>query len=74
MKKSQTDKIYAYMKENKGISPDKAKELFACNRLASRISDIKKKYGVAISTQIIKTKNKFGEPCRYAFYSIEEDC
>lgn len=56
MRDSQTKKIYAYLQTHRTINPDQAKDLFACNRLASRISDIKHQYSVDISTRIVKAK------------------
>ncbi len=44
---------------------------FGCLRLASRISELKKQ-GYKINRRMIKVKNRSGEPCYVAEYSLSE--
>ena len=69
-KLSQCQKIIAYMEQHGSITPNDADREFSCKRLASRITDLKKK-GYVISMQLEKGKDKHGKPCRYARYRLE---
>ena len=69
MKQSQRDKIIEYIEENGSITPLEALREFGCMRLASRISELKR-MGFVISSVMETSKNKKGEPVRYARYKI----
>ena len=71
-KQSQCEKILDYMEREGGITPLDALREFGCMRLASRITDLKRK-GYVISKEMETAKNRDGEPVRYARYRLERD-
>lgn len=66
---TQTEKVMKYMEQNGGITSAEALSELGIMRLASRISDLKQ-MGVEVKSVLIKGKNRFGEPIRYARYFI----
>lgn len=70
-KKSQCDKILVYMRENGNINTKIARTLFHCERLASRINDLKCR-GHHIGRTIVSYKDEDGTTVRYAEYYLEE--
>lgn len=66
---TQEDRLINYLYEHKTITALEAIEDLGILRLASRISDLRKR-GYQINSKIIKVKNRFGETCRIAEYSI----
>ena len=71
MKASQCEKIIAYMQEHGGITQLDAYLDIGCWRLASRISDLKKR-GYPIKREIIKVQNRYGESVAVAKYSLQD--
>ena len=67
----QARKVIVYMQENGSITQLEALRELGCLRLASRISELKKQ-GYKINRRMIKVKNKSGEPCYVAEYSLTE--
>ena len=70
---TQNERIIAYMKEFGSITQLEALRDLGVMRLASRISDLKKK-GYAIESTVETVKNRYGEPChisRYRLYQAE---
>ena len=70
---TQNERIIAYMQEFGSITQLDALRDLGVMRLASRISDLKKK-GYAIESTNETVKNRYGEPChisRYKFASAE---
>lgn len=71
-KGSQCDKILAYMREHRFINTKIARALFRCERLASRITDLKNR-GYNIGRNIVTYKDEDGQTVRYAeYYLIKE--
>ena len=66
---TQKDKVLAYMRTYGAITPVDAMREFSCMRLGARIADLKAD-GHHIKTEMVGSKNKFGEPVHYASYSI----
>lgn len=66
---SQTERIYQYMQDRGSITPAEALREFNCMRLASRICDLKRR-GIKIESEIISTRNMYGDPIEYAKYYI----
>lgn len=66
---TQCEKILSYMQTYGSITPLEALSEFSVMRLASRISDLRK-CGYSIHKEMVKAKNKFGEPVCFAKYSL----
>lgn len=64
---TQNEKIMRHLDVYGTITPLDAMREYGIMRLASRISDLKRE-GANISRRMIKDKNRFGEPVRYAEY------
>lgn len=69
MKATQREKILQYIEENGSITPLDALREFGCMRLASRVSELKRD-GCPITAKMETRKNRYGEPIRYARYTI----
>ena len=70
-KGSQCTQILKYMQTHTFINAKIARRLFRCERLASRINDLKNK-GHKIGTTIVSYKDEDGITIRYAEYFLEE--
>lgn len=66
---TQEDRLINYLYEHKTITALEAIEDLGILRLASRVSDLRRR-GYQINSKIIKVKNRFGETCRVAEYSM----
>lgn len=71
MKLSQCDKIIDYMHKKGGITQLDAYLDLGCWRLASRISDLRKR-GYAIKREMVTVKNRYDEDVQVAKYSLIE--
>ncbi len=69
---SQCTNILRYMEETGGITQAEAVTEFGCYRLSARIADLKAQ-GVPIKTEMVRRKNRFGEPVSFARYSIAKE-
>ena len=72
MKPTQCDLIVDYMERFGSINPLQALQDLGCFRLASRISDLRKK-GYPISSKRVNYKNRLGEDKHFNEYRLEED-
>ena len=70
---TQCKMILFYLKERGSITAKEARSLCQCERLAARISDLRK-LGIPIKTETKTYKNKNGYLVRYAVYRLEETC
>lgn len=68
---SQEQKIIDYMNRFNGITQLEALRDLSCMRLASRISNLRKR-GYDIKVETITVRNRFGEDCHVARYSLKE--
>lgn len=68
---SQNAMILRYLQERGTITSAEAYSYFACSRLASRICDLRKK-GYNITATRKTGRNRYGNPCTYAEYRLEE--
>lgn len=68
---TQTEKILRHLKKFGSITPLEAMEEYGIMRLGARIWDLKKA-GYEIRSQDVKGRNRFGEPTRFARYSLED--
>ena len=71
-KASQCIKIHEYLKTGAVITAKDARQLFRCERLASRINDLKRR-GVDISRNIVQYKDEEGTTVRYAEYFLTRE-
>lgn len=68
---TQCDRIVAYMKEHGSITQYDALLDLGVMRLASRISELKKR-GVPIKSTMKTVRNRFNEKCQVAEYSLTD--
>ena len=68
-KKNQKLRIMEFMKKHGSITCMDAIAEFGCMRLPARISDLKEE-GHVITRRMELGTNRFGEPTRYARYSL----
>ena len=69
-KKNQKERIVDYIKDFGSITHLEAVRDLGCQRLASRISELKK-MGYPIVSEFETGKNRYGEPTNYKRYSLE---
>lgn len=67
-KMTQCQRVIDYMNTHGSITQGEAYHISVA-RLASRINDLKND-GYVIKREMIRTKNQYGEPCRFARYSL----
>ena len=73
MKSTQCEKVLEYMRQFGSITQLEALHDIGCMRLASRISDLRKR-GYPIGRRMKAGKNRYGESVSFAeYYLIEED-
>ena len=63
-------KVYNHLKHIGPLTPREAMTLYGCYRLAARVHDLRCD-GIDIDTTMIEDVDRFGEPCRYASYSLK---
>jgi hypothetical protein len=67
-KLTQNERVLAYMREHGSITHFQAAQSLGVQRLASRISDLRR-MGIDIVSKWVVVKNRFGEDCRVKAYS-----
>lgn len=67
---TQAHRVLTYMKNHKYITQREALNELGVWRLASRISELQHKHGVAIESEFITVKNRFGEKCSVKRYYL----
>ncbi len=72
MKATQCEQIIDYMKQFGSINPLQALQDIGCFRLASRISDLKKK-GYPIISERVNYNTRLGEAKHFNEYRLKED-
>ncbi len=68
---TQCDQILAHLKTGEYITPKEARELYAIERLASRIGELKNR-GHNITTVMIRFTTVLGKRGKYAAYRLKE--
>ena len=71
-KMTQQEEILKYLNEHKTITPMQAWNELFITKLATRISEMRKK-GMKFKIEYITHKNIYGRTVRYAKYSLAED-
>lgn len=66
---TQCEKILAWLKAGKTITPLQALDKFSCNRLAARVNDLKGQ-GHDIASRMVRVVNRDGNTCRVAEYRL----
>lgn len=70
-KATQASRIIDYMERHGSITQFQALADCGVMRLASRISDLRKR-GFEIESEMVTVTNRFGEPCRVKQYRLKE--
>lgn len=68
---TQCEQILHHMQTLGSITSLEAMQKYGIMRLASRITDLRRR-GIAITRQIVKGKNRYGEVTSYAAYQLEK--
>ena len=68
---TQREQIIQYIKDFGSITPMDAFYDLGITKLATRISEMRKD-GIEFNIEIVKYKNKYNKPARYARYSLCE--
>jgi len=66
---NQATEIIEYIRDHGSITPKQAVEELGCYRLSARIYDIRS-FGINVQKDMIEVKNRKGETCRVARYTI----
>lgn len=72
MKTTQCDRILRHLRDYGSISSLEAIKEYGILRLASRISDLKKK-GYEISSETVTGKNRYGEATHFSVYRLNQE-
>lgn len=71
-KPTQNQRILDYMEENGWITQLEAIRELGVMRLASRVSDLRKR-GYKITSEMMPVKNRYGETCHIKRYRMMEE-
>lgn len=69
---TQKERILEYLLNNKSITPMEAWNKLGVYRLGARIHDLRND-GIEIKSSLTEVKNKFGERCNVAEYSLKAE-
>ncbi len=69
---TQKEMVLQYIEDFGSITPMQAYSDLGITKLATRISEMRKK-GMEFKIEIIKGKNRYGKPMRYARYSFPKE-
>lgn len=69
---TQCERVLRHMKDYGSITSAEAITEYGIYRLASRISDLKRK-GIAIKKETVSGKNRYGESTSFARYSLRSE-
>lgn len=67
---TQCERVLRHLEDFGSITSAEAISEYGVYRLASRISDLKKR-GVPIEKEMVSGKNRYGEPTSFARYSLK---
>lgn len=68
---NQREQILDYLKRFETITPMQAYSDLGITKLATRISEMRRRDGVEFNIEMIKGKNRYGRAMRYAKYSLK---
>ena len=66
---NQHQRIIKYLKDYQTITPFQAFADLGITKLATRVSEMKRK-GYVFNQELITTKNRYGETCQFMQYSL----
>lgn len=69
-KLTQNEQILRHLHDIGTITPLQALGEYGIMRLASRVSDLRRQ-GYPIEKRMVRSRNRYGEPVRYAEYRLE---
>lgn len=69
---SQNKRVYEYMKQHGSITRIEAMMDLGVANLPARINELRKSQ-IEIVTEMVEGKNRFGEKCSHAQYTLKED-
>lgn len=69
---TQNDRILMHLTKYRSITPREAFNFYGCQRLGARIYDLKR-MGYDIKKEWVNDFNRFGEPVRFAKYTLEDE-
>ena len=72
MATTQCDRILRHMKDFGSITAMEAMQEYGVYRLAARIADLKAQ-GIAIVSEMVTGKNKYGEATHYSVYRLAKE-
>lgn len=67
---TQCERIMRHLEDYGSITSAEAQAEYGIARLASRISDLRK-LGFPIEREMVRGKNRYGEPTHYAKYTLK---
>lgn len=67
---TQCNRVLEYIKQHGSITQFEAMLELGVMRLASRISELKKKHDYDFDCEWVEVRNRFDEPCRVKKYSL----
>lgn len=70
-KPKQVDRVLAYLEQHGSITQMEAMTDLGIMRLGARIWEIQNDKGIPIHTEMVKVRNRHGEICRVAAYSLK---
>ena len=70
---TQKEMVLQYIADFGSITPIEAFSDLGITKLATRISEMRKD-GMQFKIQIVKGRNRYGKPTRYARYSFPTEC
>ena len=71
-RETQKKRILRHLQDFGSITSLEAMQEYGIARLASRISELKKQ-GVAITSETVNGKNRYGENTHYSVYKLKEE-
>lgn len=69
---TQVQRVLEYMKNHKYITQKDADRDLGVSRLGARIFELKNKHGIAVDSDFITVKNRFGEKCDVKRYWLAD--
>lgn len=72
MRTNQKNQILNYLETHDSITPMEAFSELGITKLATQVSLMIREDGIKFKKEMVHSTNRFGKPCRYMKYSLEE--